>query len=251
VVIGSTTLLPIGDWEGEKDMGAAGLPPDRCGNLLAARARARGWTLVELLVVIALITALTALLLPVLARAREQAHRTACLSHLRQIGQAHLLYLQDWDDRFPGWYMPGPLRPEPFGPYRFWTEYLQPYLSSPVVWHDPGAVARGTSPAGAWLADYVLLTWGPGEYGWPDVIYFRWPGPPFSLEEVRRPSETVTLMDGWTTTRRVLSRASSHGGGTNVSFVDGHTRWVPEAEFWRVDTDGNGIYWLHYGAADR
>jgi prepilin-type N-terminal cleavage/methylation domain-containing protein len=70
-----------------------------------------GFTLMELSVVIALIALLAGMLLPVLARAREQAHRTTCLSHLRQIGQAHLLYLQDWDDRFPGWYMPGPARP--------------------------------------------------------------------------------------------------------------------------------------------
>src|SRR5262249_15373756 len=138
-----------------------------------------------------------------------------------------------------------------FGPYCFWTEELEPYLRSPAIWHDPGATGRGMPPTGAWLADYVLLTWGPGEYGWPEVIYFRWPGPPLCLDEVRRPAETVTLMDGWTTTRRVASGSSSHGRGTNISFVDGHARWVSETEFWRVDTDGNGISWLHYGAADR
>jgi prepilin-type processing-associated H-X9-DG protein/prepilin-type N-terminal cleavage/methylation domain-containing protein len=235
---------------GDADEPASGVRKQRY-NLIAVRDRARGWTLVELLVVIALITALAALLFPVLARARDQARRTICLSHLREIGQAHLLYLQDWDDRFPGWYETGPPRPEPFGPYRFWTEYLQPYLCSRAILHDPSAVGRGAPPARAWLADYVLLTWGPGEYGWPDVIYFRWPGPPFSLDQVRRPDETIALMDGWTTTRRVRSYSAAHGGGTNVSFVDGHARWLSGTEFWRVDTDGNGFYWLHYGTADQ
>jgi prepilin-type processing-associated H-X9-DG protein len=58
-------------------------------------------------------------------------------------------------------------------------------------------------------------------------------------------------MDGWTTTRRVRSYSAAHGGGTNVSFVDGHARWLSGTEFWRVDTDGNGFYWLHYGTADQ
>src|SRR5262245_22199017 len=72
------------------------------------RVRPRGFTLVELLVVIAVIAVLTALLLPVLVHAREEGRRVTCLSNLRQISQAHLMYLQDWDERLAPWYMPGP-----------------------------------------------------------------------------------------------------------------------------------------------
>jgi prepilin-type N-terminal cleavage/methylation domain-containing protein len=134
----------------------------RIGGRTLSKDCLHGFTVTELLVVIALIAVLTEFLLPILAGMREAGRRTVCLSHLRQIGQAHLLYLLDWDEHLPEWHMSGPPRPEPFGTLRFWTEYLQPYLRSPAILQDPSAAGRGAPSDGAILADYVLLTWGPG-----------------------------------------------------------------------------------------
>jgi prepilin-type N-terminal cleavage/methylation domain-containing protein/prepilin-type processing-associated H-X9-DG protein len=61
----------------------------------------RGFTLVELLVVIALIATLAGLLLPTLGRAKESGRATACLSNLHQIGLALQLYVQDNGNRLP------------------------------------------------------------------------------------------------------------------------------------------------------
>ncbi|MEN6403754.1 MAG: prepilin-type N-terminal cleavage/methylation domain-containing protein [Armatimonadia bacterium] len=61
----------------------------------------RGFTLIELLVVIAIIAILAAILFPVFARARVSARKSVCLSNLKQIGTATLMYCQDYDETFP------------------------------------------------------------------------------------------------------------------------------------------------------
>jgi len=63
--------------------------------------KGRGFTLIEVLVVVAIIALLVAILIPSLKRAREQARIVQCAAHLHVIGQALVFYLEANDDLLP------------------------------------------------------------------------------------------------------------------------------------------------------
>ncbi|MCS6775495.1 MAG: prepilin-type N-terminal cleavage/methylation domain-containing protein [Chloroherpetonaceae bacterium] len=110
------------------------------GSLLLSRHVARrGFTLIELLVVIAIIAILAAILFPVFAQAREQARRATCLSNMRQLGNAWLMYAQDYDERLP---KTGNGRPNE-GEDTVGEPYLlQPYIKSIQMFFCPNRMTR-------------------------------------------------------------------------------------------------------------
>jgi len=67
----------------------------------------RAFTLIELLVVISIIALLMAVLMPALLRAKELGKRMTCISHVRSLGMASVLYADSAD----GWYVPIIFRP--------------------------------------------------------------------------------------------------------------------------------------------
>src|SRR5262245_17413238 len=132
-----------------------------------------GFTLIELLVVIAIIAILAAILFPVFAQAREKARQATCLSNIKQIGLAAMMYVQDYDETFPGgpgvaslWY-PGPrgawdnLPTNAFGnvaPINVGSR-LQPYIKNAGVFVDLNDPNGDRFAAGRWDAQFTRLSY--------------------------------------------------------------------------------------------
>jgi len=100
------------------------------------------FTLIELLVVIAIIAILAAILFPVFAQARDKARQASCISNLKQIATACIMYTQDYDETFALNTNETP----PDGATTItnlyditWNKAVEPYVKNTGVWVCPSA----------------------------------------------------------------------------------------------------------------
>lgn len=97
----------------------------------------RGFTLIELLVVIAIIAILAAILFPVFAQARDKARQASCLSNMKQLGTAAMMYVQDYDEQFPAYGVDAGGNEISWGKY-YWMFMFQPYIKGYAAnWNKP------------------------------------------------------------------------------------------------------------------
>lgn len=165
------------------------------------RLRASGFTLVELLVVVAIIAILAALLLPVLIKGRASAQRAQCESNLRQLGIAALMYWSDNNGNsfaysqgvtnngtlyWFGWI--NNTLPEGHRPFNLSTGSLYPYLKGSDVrlcptgvWSLPQFKQKGTN---------VIFSYGCNSYifGGPDESILN-------ANKITTPTETAIFAD--------------------------------------------------------
>lgn len=106
----------------------------------------RAFTLIELLVVIAIIAILAAILFPVFAQAKESARQSTCLSNMRQIGVASMMYAGDSNDVYPAWAARTPPINNGNTDYLPPDMQLMPYAKNDQIWKCPSDSAKRQSP---------------------------------------------------------------------------------------------------------
>jgi len=119
----------------------------------------RGWTVVELLVVLVIITVLAGLLLPVVGYARECGRRSACLSNLRQLGMALQQYASDHDWMAPLY------TSQATEDQKLWyrsaerlRSALDPYVRNDGIWFCPNDPYAGQASA-EWHVDHRFTSY--------------------------------------------------------------------------------------------
>jgi prepilin-type N-terminal cleavage/methylation domain-containing protein/prepilin-type processing-associated H-X9-DG protein len=198
---------------------------------LSSLPRRRGFTLIELLVVIAIIAILAAILFPVFARAREKARQTSCLSNLKQLGLALMMYAQDYDETYPAVaavvFNGSSWETQVFSP---WRPALEPYVKNTQVFYCPSKANRSGYTDND-NTDYCLN----GYFACATTMgYFPSPAQAICLAErsdsavdggdldfckyiTYSPWEEECFLPHLCTDR--------HNGGSNYAFADGHAKW--------------------------
>jgi prepilin-type N-terminal cleavage/methylation domain-containing protein/prepilin-type processing-associated H-X9-DG protein len=185
----------------------------------------RGFTLIELLVVIAIIAILASMLLPALARSKAGARRIACVSHLKQLAQATVMYAGDNDGFYPSSNAPDR-----------WPQAIRPGyddLRLLLCPDDPSAVGAATNNASADLAprSFLINAWTDYFDSLPQPVLFEIMPESF----LQQPSDTILLgekqegqgdflMDLRTANQATVLEQTRHAGGANYAFADGSAR---------------------------
>lgn len=228
-----------------------------------ARRQKQAFTLIELLIVIAIIALLAAILFPVFSRARENARRASCQSNLKQIGLGLIQYSQDYDEiLIADWYGPQPFDytdPSTTANARYkWYDAAQPYVKSEQIFMCPSATGKPANP----YVFFEKLTASTDDYGSYAIVHGYGANvdgrtPPVShpgvgieqlvkLAAVEAVSTTAWVMDsdGWFSANvddnspTILYGMARHLETTNVLFVDGHVKAMKMDKLNTTDSTG-------------
>ncbi len=168
----------------------------------------RGFTLIEMLVVIAVVAVLAALLFPVFQRVRENARSSACLSNYHQIGLAIHMYANDADGQTP---------PDG-GSFGGLISDCYPYARSAAVFACPDDYDRDREGRTGSYRMASLYQGLPISCGWKD---------PYNPAVTAQPAQTTLAYEAEQDFgQSAIVTTYRHRGGTQILAFDGHTRWV-------------------------
>jgi len=156
----------------------------------------RAFTLIELLVVIAIIAILAAILFPVFAQAREKARQASCLSNLKQLGTAVMLYVQDYDESYP-LYSTYPSE------QLHWYDTINPYVKAAdgksSVFFCPSVSQRlaVVNLSSGYAVNYLHVIQYPPQFNWGKQLkwYTARNDGPATTASLGRPADTIMIAD--------------------------------------------------------
>jgi prepilin-type N-terminal cleavage/methylation domain-containing protein/prepilin-type processing-associated H-X9-DG protein len=184
----------------------------------------RAFTLVEILVVIGIIAILIAILLPVISRAREGAQRTACLSNLRSLQHAMVLYSNANRGWLPNGNAPGVWQ-DYNGANALMVTFNDDYVQAPKVFHCPSD--NDPVPTSIVTADQKLPNSARVSYDFYSLYWAPEFGP--ILTQLKGQAPLAWDLDGGLPVKPLRN----HEGGGNVVYADGHGAWQADKDWER------------------
>ncbi|MCD4825363.1 MAG: prepilin-type N-terminal cleavage/methylation domain-containing protein [Phycisphaerae bacterium] len=185
----------------------------------------RGFSLIELLIVIAIISLLASILLPSLSRAKELAMRTVCKSNFRQLGLGFAMLAKDLKRKTPqsdnAFYC--------YDAYKSsrWAQqgllYSSGYVQEPKLFYCPNdtkTVCRNNwdDPSARKVTGYVFRKCSAPGYATGNPYTTRNYGLPFGPAEIAIMADRPCYSECW------------HGDGYNVLYLDGHVFWLNDGD---------------------